>query len=208
MLSVMSDKKIIIVALILACGLVVGGWIFSKNKPLPGPATISGSIETKIPGISLGDEKAPVIIEEYTNFLCGACANFALTTLPKIEENYIKTGKVRMIFYIFPPAEISRASYCANQAGKFLTYHNYLFQNQSQITKEQDVLDLAKTVGLGEEFDKCYNGEEAAKAAEDWLARGEEKEVTATPTFFINDEKIVGVQSYEEFEKVIEQKLK
>lgn len=204
----MSDKKIIIIALVLAAGLAIGGWIYSKNKPVPGPAAISNPTETKTAGISIGDQNAPVTIEEYTNFLCGACGSFAINTLPKIEENYVKTGKVKMVFYVFPPLELGRSAYCANQTGKFLEYHNYLFEHQSEITKEQDILDFAKTIGLDDNFDKCYNGEEATKAAQDWLAKGQEAGVTATPTFFINGEKLVGALPYEDFEKVIEQKLK
>lgn len=205
----MTDKKIIIIALILALALGVGGWIYSKNKPSPGPATISEPEGIIIPGLALGNEKAPVTIEEYTNFLCPACGDFALDTLPKIEQDYIKTGKARMIFYILSPLEINQASFCAEKSGKFIEYHDYLFGHQEEISSEQNIFDFASAVGIGmEDFNACYNSEQAVTVAQAWHQEAQKRGVEATPTFFINGEKLVGALSYEEFAKIIDSKLK
>jgi len=211
----MSDKKIIIIAVILALILIGAGWFYSKSKPNQTPAAVSSSSSSEtnspgagIAGITLGDEKAPVTMEEYTNFLCSHCADFALQTLPKIEENYVKSGKVKMIFYVLPPYELSRAGFCANEAGKFLEFHDYLFNHQADIKQAQDVLDAAKNMGLGDSFVQCYNSDSANKASQSWYNKATENKIEGTPTFFINGEKIVGALSYEEFQKVIDSKLK
>jgi len=208
----MSDKKIIIIAVILALILIGGGWYFSENKPNQTPAAISdaqtNSSAQKTLGITLGNENAPVTIEEYTNFLCSYCANFALQTFPKIEENYIKTGKVKMVIYILPPYELAQAAYCANQAGKFLEFEDYIFNHQADIKRAEDVIIAAKNMGLGDSFEQCYNSDEAKKAGEDWYDSGTEKKIEGTPTFFINGEKIVGAVPYEDFQKAIDSKLK
>jgi protein-disulfide isomerase len=206
----MSDKKIIIIAVILALGLIGAGWYFSKNEVNPGPAAVSNPdiSQNATPGIILGSEDAPVLMEEYTNFLCSHCANFALQTLPKIEQDYIAKGKVKLIIYILPPYELARAAYCANQAGKFLEFEDYMFNHQADIKQEQDVLNAADTVGLGDDFEACYNSDEAKKAAQDWYNKAGEKGIEGTPTFYINGEEIVGAVPYEDFQKVIDNQLK
>ena len=207
----MSDKKIIIIAVILALILIGAGWFYSKNKPSQNPASVSNAVTSTsegIPGIVLGNENAPVTIEEYTNFLCSHCADFALQTLPKIEQNYISTGKVKMVIYVLPPYELARAGYCANQAGKFLELEDYIFNHQADIKQAQDVLDAAKKLGLGDSFEQCYNSDSANKASQDWYNKATENKVEGTPTFYINGEQIVGALPYEDFQKAIDSKLK
>jgi len=210
----MSDKKIIITSVVLSLVLIIGGWIYSKNKPAnipnPGPAAVTQTQQTNAAaGIVLGSDNAPVVMEEYTNFLCSACGNFATQTLPQIQENYIKTGKVKMVFYIYPPLELGRAAYCVSKQDKFVEYHDYLFAHQDGITQEQDILDFATNIGVDQaSFNECYNSDEAKNAAQSWLDEGQNRGVEATPTFFINGEKFVGAQPYADFEKIIEGKLK
>lgn len=200
----MGDKKIIIIAVILALVLVIAGWIWSgqtSNDKLDGQVV-------KTAGIVFGNENAGVTIEEYTNFLCLACGVFARDTLSQIEENYIKTGKVKYIFYIFPPLELAQAAHCAERQGKFLEYHDYLFLHQQEIKAEDQIFEFARNVGVDtEKFNQCYTSAEAKNTAQGWLAEGQKREVTATPTFFINGEKLVGAQPYTEFQKIIEAKI-
>lgn len=204
----MSDKKIIFIALLLAFVLVIGGWAYTKSKPNPGPAAISGSHGQKTGGITVGDENAVLTIEEYTNFLCPACANFALNTLPKIQEEYIKTGKVKMVFYIFPPLELAEAAFCAEESNKFTEFHDYVFAHQEEIISEEVIFSLISEIGLEEnQFSQCYNKDQALSVAQGWFEEGKERGVDATPTFFIGGEKIVGTKSFEEFKKIIDDKL-
>ncbi|MBU3901209.1 DsbA family protein, partial [Patescibacteria group bacterium] len=112
----MTDKKIIFSAVILSLFLIGGAWYYSEQLPT---ASISGAIPSSSPstvaleaGILIGDPNAPVTMEEYTNFLCSACARFAVTTLPQIKEDYVKTGKVKIVIYVLPPYELSQAALC------------------------------------------------------------------------------------------------
>jgi protein-disulfide isomerase len=203
-----SDKKIIIVAIILSLGLIGAGWFYGKDNPNPGPAAITAPEQEAVPGIVLGDENAPVTMEEYTNFLCPACGHFALNIYPQIQENYVKTGKVKMMIYIFPPYELGKAAFCAQKQGKFLAAHDKLFAGQSEIQSEENVFAIMTDAGMDMNvFRECYNTEDAQKAAESWLSQGEKKGVEATPTFFINGQKVVGALEFAEFQKVIDEKL-
>lgn len=209
----MSDKKIIVVALILAALLAGGGWYYSQHRP-PTAAilpieTASPKAGASEPGIAIGDPSAPVVMEEYTNFLCGACGHFATQTLPGIMDEYVKTGKVRMVFYVYPPQELSKAALCAQEQNKFTEYHDYLFAHQDQISAEKDLKDFAGNVGLDtQKFDACFDTpDKYTDKIQKWYDDGAARGVDATPTFFINGQKFVGAQPFEDFKKIIEEKL-
>lgn len=209
----MSDKKIIIAALILSVMVVGGGWYYSKYKPqsaaiLQTPSPSQQPAISNIEGITIGNPNAPVTIEEYTNFMCSACARFATTALKSIEEDYIKTGKAKMVIYVFPPLELSKAALCSDEQNKFSEYHDYLFSHQGAISSEQDLTNFAVNVGMdGQKFQACYASDKYNGRVQTWLDAGKAKGVEATPTFFINGQNLVGAQPYDEFKKIIDQKL-
>lgn len=200
----MTNKKIIIIALVLAAVLVAAGFIYKSSNN-------SASIlpQPQVAGIVVGNQDAPVTIEEYTNFLCPACANFAINVLPQIENNYVKNGKVKFVFYVIGYEEFGRAAFCADKANKFSEFHDYVFAKQSQIKQEQDIFDFASAVGINvDSFKQCYNSQEAQVAFQNWVSLAKEKGVDATPTFFINGQKILGMQLYATFQNAIDSKLK
>lgn len=205
----MSDKKIIIFAVILSLLLIGGGWYYSSRTPggstSPSPQTSGGASE---PGILIGDPNAPVLMEEYTNFLCPACARFAGTTLAQIKDDYVARGKVKLMIYILPPYELSRAALCANEQNKFTEFHDYVFAHQTQITKEGDLKDFAVNAGLGSaKFNACYDSGKYSDKAAKWFEESSARGVESTPTFFINGQKFIGAQPYDDFKKIIDEKL-
>ncbi len=211
----MSDKKPIIIAVILALLIIGAGWYYSTHKgkstttPQPqqsqGASPLANATEL---GISYGNPDAPVLVEEYTNFLCPACASFAADTFPKIKDAYIATGKVKFIFYIFPPFELSKATLCAAEQNKFIEYHDYVFSHQTQINGDQELKDFAVNVGMdSQKFNDCYASDKYQNKVQKWLDEGQARGVEATPTFFVNGQKFVGAQPYAEFQKLIDQKL-
>ncbi len=206
----MSDKKTIVGAIILSLLLIGGGWYYSSQTPdnsvLPSSSpAFNGVFE---PGISIGDPSAPVTLEEYTSFLCPACASFALTTLNQITNNYVKSGKVKLVFYIAAPYEPGEAALCAVEQNKFIEYHDYLFGHQAQITKEEDLKDMAINAGLdSSRFNVCYNSGKYLEKVTKWNEEAASRGVDSTPTFFINGQKFIGAQPYNDFKKIIDEKL-
>jgi len=205
----MSDKKIIVSAIVLSLLLIGGAWYYSNQTPTASiSSALSPSPVASEDGIMIGSADAPVTIEEYTNFLCPACARFAASTMDSIKEDYIKSGQVRLVIYVFPPYELGEAALCAVEQNKFIEFHDYFFANQSAITQESDIKDMAVNAGLdGAEFNICYDSGKYQDKVKKWSEQGTAKGVDATPTFFINGQKIIGAQSYAEFKKVIDQKL-
>ncbi|MEJ2016678.1 MAG: thioredoxin domain-containing protein [Limibacillus sp.] len=50
----------------------------------------------------LGDPEAPVTILEYSSLTCPHCASFHTQTLPQVKEEWIDTGKAKLVYRHFP----------------------------------------------------------------------------------------------------------
>jgi protein-disulfide isomerase len=164
--------------------------------------------------IVLGKADAPVTIIEYASMTCSHCANFANTTLPKLKELYVDTGKVRFIFREFPLDAASMAASvvarCAGKDDKAKTYAmiEALFAQQDKWAFKDQLLNLqalAKQFGMGEKaFEACFDEETTFKAIRtDAMRASEELGVNSTPTLFINGTAYPGAHSIEQLEKII-----
>lgn len=72
-----------------------------------------------------GSPSAPITVEIYSDYECPHCARFFLDTLPLLTEQYVRTGKVRLVHRDFPlpghPHARLAACY-ANAAGQMGYY--------------------------------------------------------------------------------------
>jgi protein-disulfide isomerase len=162
----------------------------------------------------LGDPNAPVTIIEFSDFQCPYCAKFVLETMPLLQENYIDTGLVKLIFRDYPlpsHADAAIASEAAECVGDELYYemHDAIFGNISAWSGTDDVEGalVGMASELGVDIAACMaNGEMTEEVAADYAA-GRSYGVSGTPTFFINGKKLVGAWPYETFVQVIESEL-
>jgi protein-disulfide isomerase len=163
-----------------------------------------------------GSSNAKVIIVEFSDFQCPFCARFATQTLPQIEEKYIKTGKVKLVYRDFPlnfhqyAQKAAEAAECADEQGKFWEYHDILFQKLSEwaTVGESKFKEYAQQLGLDmQKFNQCLDSGKYANEVQKDYNDGLKYGVSGTPTFFINGIKIVGAQPYSVFEQIIEQEL-
>lgn len=174
----------------------------------------------------LGSEDAPIVIIEFSDFQCPFCAKFHAETLPLIKENYIDTGKVKLVYRDFPIQNIhpnamaaAVAAECADEQGMFWEYHDTLFESMSQwkdLSVDAAISQFkAYASDMGTDrtlFDDCIDtGEYINEVAGDYTD-GVAYGITGTPAFFLGNDQIgyhhmSGAKPYNEFQFVIEQLL-
>jgi protein-disulfide isomerase len=193
--------------------LAVFVFIFSGCSGDDG-SNITVSPETDVT-YSKGNANAKVVITEYSDYECQFCAMFALQTLPQLQNDYIETGKVRFVFKDYPipnhefAQKASEATYCAGEQKEALFWqmHVDLFTDQKNISRE-DLTELAKKYEMNvQAFNTCLDSNKYKNLVLRNKNEGKGKGVTATPTIFINDTKLLGVQPYENMKKIIETEL-
>jgi protein-disulfide isomerase len=171
-----------------------------------------------LPDMALGPAKAPVTITEYASMSCPHCAAFEENVFPMLRSKYIDTGKVRFVFREFPidikAAAASMLARCIanDDAGKFFGAIDTLFKQQDRLmTDTKDTLKLiGKQGGLSEQaVETCAKDQTLLdKLSADQKFAYEVLKVDATPTFFINGERLKGAMSFEELDEKIKSLLK
>ncbi len=146
---------------------------------------------------SMGDKNASVKVEEFSDFQCPFCGQFALKQEPGIVKKYVETGKIQLTFIPFSflgpeSVKAAEAAYCAADQGKFWEYHDLIFEsqrgeNQGAFTRNLFV-QLAKDLSLdSDKFEECVDNSTHAQRVSDDLKYGQEKGVNGTPYFRVND---------------------
>ena len=173
-----------------------------------------------------GNPNAPVTIVEFSDFQCPFCARFFTQTLPQIQQDYIDSGKVKLVFRDFPIDKIhpnaigaSIAAQCANEQGKFWEFHNKLFEGQTQWAglSSSDAVNTfnqyATELGLNSEnFYSCLNSTKSLDEITNDYQDGINYGVTGTPAFFIGNDKdgyvtLIGAKPFSEFQQTINNEL-
>ena len=199
-------RRHIIATVAVAALLVVSGGVwraYSAPIDLMQPGPLGDQV--------LGDANAPNVIIEYASMTCPHCARFTNEVFPQLKQRDIDTGKVRYIFREFPLDPVAAgAAALARCAGKdkFFTTIELLFRTQDTWAVDQPegpLLETLKQQGFTEQsFKACLADQkllDGLVAERDRAAR--DFKVNATPTFFINGEMKVGVQSIEEIEALL-----
>jgi protein-disulfide isomerase len=187
-----------------------------------GPTPENPTIVSIEGGATKGNKDAKVTVVEFTDYQCPFCSRHFRDTMPQIDNDYVKTGRIRYVLREFPLESIhplafkaAEAANCSGEQGKYWEMHDRLFANQNALAAQQ-LLGHAQTVGLnGQEFKTCLDsGKYAAKLRKD-LADAQKAGVNGTPTFFIGlsdskgseikaVRKIVGAQAYAAFKDAID----
>ncbi|MEK6858419.1 MAG: thioredoxin domain-containing protein [Nanoarchaeota archaeon] len=163
-----------------------------------------------------GLANAPVTIVEFSDFECPFCERFYSDAYKQIDEQYIKTGKAKVIFMQFPlgfhaeAQKAAEASLCAQaQKGNdgFWKMHDKLFENQDSLSME-NYKKWAREIGLnGALFDGCLDKGDFEARVNAELAYGQSLGVSGTPSFFVNGKPLVGAQPFSAFKQIIDAEL-
>ena len=162
------------------------------------PAAAATTTETvdfvvNVAGASFkGDKNAKVTVVEFTDYQCPFCSRHFRQTWPRLEQDFVNTGKAKFVLRDLPIESIhplafkaAEATYCAGTGGKFWEMHDRLFENQSSLSRA-DLSTHAQALGLDvTAFDKCLDeGSGAAKIRRD-IADSEKAGARGTPIFYV-----------------------
>ena len=159
----------------------------------------------------LGDVNAPITILEWGDYQCTYCYKFHQNTLNIINDDFVKDGKVKIVFKDYPlngPDShlAAQASYCAEDQGKYWEYHNELYKNwggerTGWITRDS-LEEFANAVELDiVKFNECLDDEKYYQRVTQLHEFGKDIGIDATPSFLIyNDEKIIKIRGNQPLE--------
>ncbi len=174
---------------------------------------------------TLGPEDAPIVMVEFSDYLCPYCARFHEQTFKPLVEHY--GDLVHVVYREYPvigtqlTEKIALAALCLNEQGKYWDYADLLWPNQSAIrtgmlTADGTAIDENSTILAEyaeiveadlEAYNTCvaegrYNDEVQAD-----LQTGYSFGINGTPTFYINGKPIIGSQPIETFMDEIDTQL-
>jgi len=203
--------KLYLLVIPIAIGIITGMFLaFNPESENDSKLlTTSKLIENGSP--IMGDSNAPITILEWGDYQSTFCYRFHQNTLNIINDDFIKTGKVKLVFKDFPlngPDSIlaAEAAYCAQDQEKYWQYHNELYKNwggekTGWITRES--LDrFAVTVDLDlVEFNTCLDEHIYQNRVMVHYDFGKEIGIDATPSFLVfNDQKIIKIRGNQPLE--------
>jgi protein-disulfide isomerase len=163
----------------------------------------------------IGKPGAPVTIIEYASLACPICRVFHGKVFPQLKKTYIDTGKVVFIYREFPIGKSAQAAAvvarCAPPKDYFRISERLLanFGKWAAQEIQADALyKLVQDTGLTRaQFDSCLANQPINEGIVWSKQRGRKLGVQGTPTFFINGQKVRGIMSFEEMQKLIEPHL-
>ena len=213
------------------CGVLMVNMINSETTPVLAETPQKQTEITKIQSLSvftdnaspiLGNPNAPITMVEFGDYQCTFCSKFFHETENSIITNYIKTGKVKILFkdYIIlgqDSMNAANAAHCANDQKSFWEYHSMLYNNWAgEDTGWADITHLhefANTLGLDMDvFSTCMSDLKWNELVNLSSKDGQKLGVSGTPTFFVIDQnndviKIVGAQHYDVFKQIFDSVL-
>ncbi len=216
-----SKAKFVGIGIIVAISAIIGVVVATSGVDLSSTKTV---IDTNNGSPILGSESAPVTIIEFGDYQCPFCQKWNLQTKPLIEQNYINSGKVKLVYIDLPIVGIDSlnahaSSYCAEEQGLYWKYHDHLYKNQGHENdgwaKPENLKVLAaKLPGLDtQKFNECLDSGKYESRANENKNIALKNGARSTPTFIIigpdgSETQISGAQPYSVFQSAINEKLR
>ncbi|MEF3280540.1 MAG: DsbA family protein [Elusimicrobiota bacterium] len=150
-----------------------------------------------------GNPKAKIIIIEYSDFACPACANayIYLKNLIKYFGNDFVVNFKHFPLMTIHPYSFQAAVWaeCAGKEyGKFWEFSDVLIKNRMEWSNNRDFSALfskyAKEIGINPDLmKKCVSESNAIEIVKKDIEKADKLKLDSTPTFFVNGKIAVGL---------------
>lgn len=190
---------------VLAVAVIVGLVVMLTRPPaptspdLPVAAPDTGPFPAHLDryGVSVGPADAPVVVREFADYQCPACARFAEAS-KRLKEEYVESGQVRFVYFDLPLRQhanslpAAMAARCAGDQDDYWGMHDAIYRQQSAWSNAGDPVAVftgyAGDLGLNERrFRRCMESELHREAVEQSLQVATELRVMSTPTVLVNN---------------------
>lgn len=176
----------------------------------------------------LGDPNAPLVIIEYSDYECPACASFVRDTKPQLIAEYVETGKV---YYLYrdnplpqhPAGRIASAyAHCAAQQGQFWSMHRRLFQGYidgewggNPSSSERIFRGYGEELGLnGDALQECVRDPVTERAIATDIEEARNRGLRGTPAYILRwpggperGDVLTGAQSFGTWRYLLDERL-
>ena len=184
-------------------------------------------------GMTIGDVDAPLVMVTFESFGCGWCGHFHTLTMPKLIQNWVDTGKLRIESRMLPYEQRANpgalAGTAAGMQNKYWELAEVMYpyitggaeprfdgakpsaaemsayhQRQSEPAMLAKIQEVADDVGLDyDRFMTDYRSAEAAQRVATDSRMANQIGFTATPAMVVNGVPQGGFSSYEQMNKFL-----
>ncbi len=168
----------------------------------------------------MGDERAPLTLYEYSSFGCFHCADFHLDVLPKVKEEYVDKGLLRIVFVPLPLDKASMdAALLAEcvEKDKYFPFIDVLFKKQRDwgldFNPQKVLIQYATLSGISsDKAMSCLKDDKmAARILQDRKSGLDNLGIEGTPSFVLSskfaNELVSGYQSFDKIKSMLDERL-
>ncbi len=206
-----KTKKYLISWYLVILLFIIKGFAFAEDP---------SKVENKYIEMSKGNNNAPVEFVEYASLTCPACAEFHTSVYPKLNKEYIESGKIKFIHreIYFDRAGLWAAltARCTNAVNRYFGMLDLLYSEQpmwSRSDSSDEIVEALLKISARSGIDKgkaisCLEDKEKALSlVEKFQFYTEQDMIESTPTFVINGKKYTN-RSYEDLKEIIDKELR
>ena len=140
---------------------------------------------------SLGRQDAPLTLLEFTDYQCPFCRAFNSELFPRLNKDYVQTGKLRYVSLDLPLPQhpearnAGEAARCAGDQNKYWEFRDAILNDKRSLS-ESTMTDLAHSLALNADaLRTCITSHLHAREFEEDQADAAALQINATPTFVL-----------------------
>ena len=176
--------------------------------PAFAPTAFAADADPRMADRTLGNDSAPVTMQEWFSLTCTHCAAWSKEVFPEVKAKLIDTGKMRYIYRDFPLDQVAlTAAMVARSlpASRYEAFVSNLLATQDRwafardVNSNEELFKRAALAGMPRATFDATIADQGLKTAILAEQQGgvDKYKVDSTPTFVVNEKPHAGEQPYE-----------
>jgi len=168
--------------------------------------------------MAIGDVDAPVVLSEFIDMRCPFCAVVSRDIMPKLIEEYVDTGKVRIEFHdlVFYGDQSEQAAVAARAAGEQDKYFEFVTAVYADAPERshpdlprKELIEFAKDADVPDikQFTEDLDNKELTDEVKASMQQAQQLGVTSTPFFVVGNTSLSGAQPVDMFRDFLDEAL-